>query len=98
MVGIFFVQLGGDFEADAYGAEDGTVGYPNADAAAVLAGVKAADGNEGLIHEVDAGKIFCVEQQGDFFAVDPGSAEFFKRRFGSPAYGDACVLKNFEAG
>src|ERR1700686_704347 len=61
LVGIFFVLLGGDFEADSHRAQRGSVGYAHADAAAVLARVEAADGNEGLIHEMNAWKIFCVE-------------------------------------
>src|SRR5882762_2318617 len=98
MVGIFFGEGGGDIDANAHRTQGKAVSYADADAAAVLAGIQAADGNEWLIHEVDAGKAFCVEHRGDFFAVDPGGAEFFEWRFGAAADGDARVLKNLEAG
>src|SRR5258708_17418620 len=58
MVGIFFVEGGGDFEANAHGTQGEAGGYADPDAAAALAGLQAADLDERLIPALDTRTAF----------------------------------------
>ncbi len=95
---IFLLQKGGNFQAHAHGAHRRAVRDLDADAAATLPGVEAADGNEGLVGKAQAGKILGVQFRGDVLAIHPGRAELLERRFGPAAHGNPSALENFQAG
>src|SRR2546430_14344929 len=87
LLGIKFLQDGGDFQACAHGTHRSAIGDADGHAAATLAAVKTDDGDEGFHRKMQAGKMTLVQCRGDIFAVEPGSAKFFKWSLGAAAHG-----------
>ena len=92
------LQESGDFQTHAHGTCGSAISNFDADSAAALASVEAADGNEGLIGKTETGKVFGVQFRSNLFAIDPGRAELLEGRFRAAADGDACILQYFQAG
>src|SRR5437879_2976291 len=87
------MQNYGCLHAHAHGAHPVAIRDAHGDDTATLAAVVNVDGDDGL-----ACKMTFVQCGGDFIAVEPGSAKFFKRSFGAAADRDTSVLQDFNSG
>ncbi len=67
-------------------------------AATTLSAVETDDRDERFRGKIQTGEMTLVQCGGDIFAVEPGSAKFFKWSFGAAADGDTGVLQDFKAG
>src|SRR5437016_14530076 len=92
------MQNYGCLHAHAHGAHPVAIRDAHGDATATLAAVETDDGDEGFGRKMQAGKMTFVQCGGDFIAVEPGSAKFFKRSFGAAADRDTSVLQDFNSG
>src|SRR5262249_33263362 len=96
MIGIFLMQHRGNLQPNAHRARQKAVGYPYTDAAAMLARIEPAYGNERLAHKMNARQSLRVEALCNLFAVDPWSAKLLERRFRTASDGNASILQNFQ--
>src|ERR1700674_1896558 len=95
LLGVELLQNCGNFQTRAHGPCRESIRDADRHASATLAAIGTADGNEGLRHKMDAGKMALVQRDGYIVAAEPGCPKLFERRLRASAHGDTGVLQDF---